>query len=702
MKPPPSEKRARSKKTAKSKKKAARTPREGAGSGDGGSTTRGAAVGRDYRGWWFAASVVLFCGLTLLAVLQEPCLNAYSGVGAGSRGWGLTPIEFNAPKRLPRIRGNLNDVFALPDGRHVWAVGTGGLIVHTNDGGGTWEQQEVTPSTLPEPTAKPSTRPSQPEGKTVDPREQRTLPDAAPEEGVDTWPRNNAPVLGRRERFLMAPSKSAQRIPNRNASKQADPECISDKDCDDGDPCTINTCVQGQCRRSQRTCDDGNACTVDSCRSETEGGCVYEPVSCPQGEACDPATGECEPIVDNGPDTSTEPASTPAQTRPKGEGKFKTDLNAVYFLDPGHGWAVGDEGVIVTTENSGTSWSVRYREERGRILRDIAFVSESVGYAVGADGVVLGKENAGETWSSHEFPGLVVAWYVDEFAAWGWGMQSEVWRAGRPDWDWQRPAGVGLGKTVVNAFHFLNASYGWIAGFTVDTVREASNGTEPEIFGVILRTDDAGAKWTTLGDPEAPRLVDVFFSDKRTGWAVGCDGSIVHTDDGGETWTRQVSRTDEALGSVYFVDDSRGWVVGTNGTILATIDGGETWFHQTLRSDKELEAAGLETIGGGPYVRLPGVWYYFGLIGVLYCLFQATKRPEPVSSGEETIADMLASDRPLDPDDPDPLDLSSLAGGLARFLANPATDPPLTVAITGKWGTGKSSLMNLVKAKLDP
>ena len=39
--------------------------------------------------------------------------------------------------------------------------------------------------------------------------------------------------------------------------------------------------------------------------------------------------------------------------------------------------------------------------------------------------------------------------------------------------------------------------------------------------------------------------------------------------------------------------------------------------------------------------------------------------------------------------------------GLSRFLRNENTIPPLTVAVTGPWGTGKSSLMNLAKADLE-
>ena len=55
--------------------------------------------------------------------------------------WLTTPIEENAFRRLPVITGDLHGVFAVKGTDHVWAVGDGGLIVHSADGGESWEQQ---------------------------------------------------------------------------------------------------------------------------------------------------------------------------------------------------------------------------------------------------------------------------------------------------------------------------------------------------------------------------------------------------------------------------------------------------------------------------------------------------------------------------------------------------------------------------------
>lgn len=66
--------------------------------------------------------------------------------------------------------------------------------------------------------------------------------------------------------------------------------------CDDGNACTEGeTCSGGVCGGgSAVNCDDGNACTTDSCDPAT--GCVHTAVNCDDGDACtndscDPASG---------------------------------------------------------------------------------------------------------------------------------------------------------------------------------------------------------------------------------------------------------------------------------------------------------------------------------------------------------------------------------------------------------------------------
>jgi len=67
----------------------------------------------------------------------------------------------------------------------------------------------------------------------------------------------------------------------------------------------------------------------------------------------------------------------------------------------------------------------------------------------------------------------------------------------------------------------------------------------------------------------------------------------------------------------------------------------------------------------------------------------------------ESAADLLVSDNPINNAAADVFDFSAVALGLSRFLRNEKTMPPLTIAVTGEWGSGKSSLMNLLRADLE-
>lgn len=62
------------------------------------------------------------------------------------------------------------------------------------------------------------------------------------------------------------------------------PECSSDADCDDSDPCTTNEC-DGVCVYKPMDCDDGNACTADTCSG---GSCVNTDTTsdCDDGNIC--------------------------------------------------------------------------------------------------------------------------------------------------------------------------------------------------------------------------------------------------------------------------------------------------------------------------------------------------------------------------------------------------------------------------------
>lgn len=157
------------------------------------------------------------------------------------------------------------------------------------------------------------------------------------------------------------------------------------------------------------------------------------------------------------------------------------------------------------------------------------------------------------------------------------------------------------------------------------------------------------------------------------------------------------SLPDPRTKSILFTgNDHDAWAVGDEGIIYATSDAGKSWRPLALSPSPELKKQWQEA---GSHRRFPAPWYY---VVCLVCLGLCIPilRPPPEVVEESSVADILASDRPIEPGDPDPLQFNAVALGLSRFLRNANTTPPLSIAITGEWGTGKSSLMNLLRGDL--
>jgi hypothetical protein len=177
--------------------------------------------------------------------------------------------------------------------------------------------------------------------------------------------------------------------------------------------------------------------------------------------------------------------------------------------------------------------------------------------------------------------------------------------------------------------------------------------------------------------------------DKRHGWWATGSGEVVPRTDG--RLGTPVKLSAYPLAGVWFLPDGRrGWAVGDKGVVMASADGGARWTARTR----------LDEPRGRP-LRAPAPWYYPAILALGYL---AVRRRPPVTTGAEpgvSVADVMVSDKPLMPGEPDLLEFNVVARALSRFLRNENTRPPLTIGITGDWGTGKSSLMNLLRADLE-
>lgn len=263
---------------------------------------------------------------------------------------------------------------------------------------------------------------------------------------------------------------------------------------------------------------------------------------------------------------------------------------------------------------------------------------------------------------------------------------------------------------------------------------DAKNGIVLSKDGVTLGTDNGGVTWLfdaasmrlTLelrdherllrerggkdGDGDSVRLErNATAGDRAIILAVGTKGAlsgVLLKSSNKSPWQEQKKFTASNLNAIELIGDKNWLLVGDDGLIAKSNDDGETW-HPVSRGTfswlgaappSEDELLAEEKDAAASYRKFPAPWYWLiCCLMIMYGIsFFLRKGPHPEPHQEESIADLLASDRPLRPGDPDPLGYNAIACGLSRFMRNPSTEPPLTLAITGAWGSGKSSLMNLL------
>lgn len=280
----------------------------------------------------------------------------------------------------------------------------------------------------------------------------------------------------------------------------------------------------------------------------------------------------------------------------------KQDLNTVFFLDGKRGWAGGDDGFMIRTEDGGVTW-VNQTVGTREAINDIYFRDKDHGFLIAGDSIFRTDE-AGTRWyearrfAPAEFDGATVEFYCIRFPSkkkgWVVGSISKrdrvvdsilVYTDNGGD-TWQRQRAPSSSELI--HVDFDNDRRGWIVG----------------AGGTILHTDDAGDTWTRQSSGTAATLYHVDFRNEKKGLAVGEKGTILRTGDGGATWAPVTTNVRSTLLSVEFVNEDEGWAVGRGGTILRTGDGGLTWLKQESSVTQNLYALQFQkktgwAVGGG-------------------------------------------------------------------------------------------------------
>jgi photosystem II stability/assembly factor-like uncharacterized protein len=299
-------------------------------------------------------------------------------------------------------------------------------------------------------------------------------------------------------------------------------------------------------------------------------------------------------------------------------------LRDVTFVDPQHGWAVGDRGVIWHTANGGQTWRLQPSGVAGS-LHSVVFLDPQNGWAAGGEsrpythtsrGVVLQTSDGGKQWRRLDgvyLPRIEELKFFNARQGVAIGQASDLF-----------PCGVFITEDGGRSFRPASPSAprSWLTGDFVDLFAGSLAGRDGALSdvrrrditnlvspggslraiadlrlvaptggwlvgdgGLVLQTADLGKSWQTpRGD--LPRVAEQF--DFRAVevvgshvWIAGAPGGrVFHSPDGGGAWEPQSTGVSIPIESLAFTDAQHGWAVGSLGVILATDDGGATWRRQ--------------------------------------------------------------------------------------------------------------------------
>jgi photosystem II stability/assembly factor-like uncharacterized protein len=290
-------------------------------------------------------------------------------------------------------------------------------------------------------------------------------------------------------------------------------------------------------------------------------------------------------------------------------------LSDIRFVNGARGYAVGDSGTLLKTEDVGKTW-VAVAHGFADNFSAISFSGVNNGVVVGAHGSVLWTSNGGDNWNRAIVPDTLTAlsdvflvsatkgyavgmmgklrmWVTDDGAR-TWKLRDSAWaRAGQSGpriklssnvteiffpsrdtgyvvasqilqttnggnaWSVITPSYYD-GSTQFKRGHFLSGATGFLCGTYYGEIARTGNGGDSVFRKVIFSAED------------------VYFPSNQVGYAVTGipKPAIAKSEDGGNTWFSQAIPSSGGLRRVLFLSTTTGFAVGSNGTLLRTTDGG--------------------------------------------------------------------------------------------------------------------------------
>lgn len=286
--------------------------------------------------------------------------------------------------------------------------------------------------------------------------------------------------------------------------------------------------------------------------------------------------------------------------------------------------AVGQRGHIVVSDDGGTTWK-QANVPVSSDLTAVFFVDPNHGWAVGHDGVVLHSDNGGERWQlqldGRQANDLLLAAMQSRAKADPGSMVTKALLA-----EAQRFKRQGADKPFLDVW-FVNAGSGYVVGAYNLIFHTADGGKtwqpwfdrtdNPKLFnlyamravcgelyiagegGLIMKLDDAAQRFKALTVPYNGSFFGIAAAANAV-VAFGLRGNVYRSDDAGTTWTKADAGLPATIVGATRAADGALLLADVGGRMATTRDGGRS-FHE-LASRQAVPVTGVVDIGDGKLV----------------------------------------------------------------------------------------------------
>ncbi len=209
-------------------------------------------------------------------------------------------------------------------------------------------------------------------------------------------------------------------------------------------------------------------------------------------------------------------------------------------------------------------WERQHPFDDMRDVLDIGMCPNGFGVMVGEDGLVMQTQDFGQSWAytAENFVGThreAACAPNGDGTYTTWIAGNDLWRSTDDGQSWEKlPDPEGVGSTFF--MNVLQPDELFIANYVT-----------------LLKTADGGSSWEEITPDSLGFISNFFFLDSDHGWVGNRDGQLFITQDGGQNWDKvTIAEGLEEYVEPLFIDELNGYA-SLREDFYQTTDGGYTW-----------------------------------------------------------------------------------------------------------------------------